>query len=256
MSHSHSSLSFAQSARACAALCNREFIRFLRQRSRVVGAFLTPLLFWFMLGMGIDGASDSAAVGIAGNFKQFFIPGMMVMGVLFTAIYSAISLIEDKNSGFYQGVRVSPLPSWVIILSKILGASMIALFQGLLLLPIAYANGLNPDLTAFASILLLFFFIGFFIASLALHFGWKIESVAGFHGIMNTVLMPMWFLSGSTFPIKSGPLYWVSKANPLTYAVSSFQEILFLKTYTGFLNALLILGGVSVVLFALNLKRR
>lgn len=246
----------SQSVLATAALCKREFIRFIRQRSRVVGALVTPLIFWIMLGMGIDGASDSSAVGLAGNFKQFFIPGMMVMGVLFTAIFSAISLIEDKNSGFYQGVLVSPLPTWSIVLSKILGASVIAVFQGSILLPIAYMNGLRPDITAFAAIVLLFFFIGFFVASLALHFGWKIESVAGFHGIMNTVLMPMWFLSGATFPIKAGVLYWISRANPLTYAVTSFHEILFKNSYQSFSFALLVLSSVSVVLFALNLKRR
>lgn len=246
----------SQSILATSALCKREFIRFLRQRSRVVGAFLTPLIFWLMLGLGIDGSSDSTAVGMAANFKQFFIPGMMVMGVIFTAIYAAISLIEDKNSGFYQGVLVSPLPTWVIILSKILGASAIAVFQGMLLLPLAYFNGLSPDLAAFGAIILLFFFIGFFIASLALHFGWKIESVAGFHGIMNTVLMPMWFLSGSTFPIRGGVLYWISRANPLTYAVTAFQEILFQNNYANFSLALGVLGGVSAVLFALNLGRR
>ncbi|MEZ4815208.1 MAG: ABC transporter permease [Bdellovibrionota bacterium] len=245
-----------QSFSAVAALCKREFIRFLRQRSRVVGAFLTPLIFWLMLGMGIDGASDSAAVGMAANFKQFFIPGMMVMGILFTAIYSAISLIEDKNSGFYQGVMVSPLATWAIVLSKILGAAFIALFQGLLLLPLVYLNGLSLSLPAFGSVLLLFFFIGFFIASLALHFGWKIESVAGFHGIMNTVLMPMWFLSGATFPIKSGPLYWVSRANPLTYAVKSFQDILFVQNYASFGLALVVLGVSSLLLFSLSMNRR
>lgn len=247
---------FSQAIWATLALCRREFLRFIRQRSRLVGAIASPLIFWLMLGLGIDDSSNSAAVGAAGNFKQFFIPGMMVMGVLFTAIFSAISLIEDKNSGFYQGVLVSPLPTWSIVLSKILGASVIAVFQGILLLPIAFLNGLRPDLCAFASIILLFFFIGFFIASLALHFGWKIESVAGFHGIMNTVLMPMWFLSGATFPIKSGVLYYVSRANPLTYAMDAFHQILFQNSYQGFLLGLSVLALSSAILFALNLRRR
>ncbi len=244
------------SVKATTALTVREVLRFLRQRSRVVGAFLTPLLFWVMLGMGIDGASEDSRVGMAANFKQFFIPGMMALGVIFTAIYSAISLIEDKNSGFLQGVIVSPLPKWSLLLSKILGASVIALFQGVLLLPLAYATGLHPGVGDFLAILLLFFFMAFFIASLALHFGWKIESVSGFHGIMNTVLMPMWFLSGSTFPIKGGPLLIAAKLNPLSYAVNSFHEILFVGSYVNFAFALWVLGGVSALLFVANLMRR
>ena len=249
-------MSFTQAFWGMWALCQREFIRFLRQRSRLVGAFLSPLLFWLLLGFGIDGASNSSAVGGAGNFKQFFIPGMMVLGVVFTAIYSAISLIEDKNTGFLQGVLVSPLPRWSLVLSKILGASFIALFQGLLLLPLSYLSGLQLSPLDFLLCLVLFFFIAFFVASLALHFGWKIESVAGFHGIMNTVLMPMWFLSGATFPIKSGPLFFISRLNPLTYAVNSFQEILFFQSHLHFALALWVLGGISSLLFIANLGRR
>jgi ABC-2 type transport system permease protein len=249
-------VSFTQAFLAMWALCVREFKRFLRQRSRLIGAFLSPLLFWLLLGFGIDGASNSAAVGTAKNFTQYFLPGMMVLGVVFTAIYSAISLIDDKNTGFFQGVIVSPLPTWAVVISKILGASFIALFQGALLLPLAYLSGLSPSFYEFCICLLLFFFIAIFIASLALHFGWKIESVAGFHGIMNTVLMPMWFLSGATFPIKAGALHFISRLNPLTYAVSSFQEILFLQSDLNLFKALWILGGMSALLIIANLGRR
>jgi ABC-2 type transport system permease protein len=249
-------MNFAKAFSATLALSLRELKRFSRQRSRIIGALLTPLLFWTLLGFGVDGASNGSSVGGAGNFKQFFVPGMMVMGVVFTAIYAAISLIEDRNSGFLQGVIVSPLPKWAMVLSKILGASLIALFQGFLLLPIAYLAGLSPGLVEFASCLLIFFVIALFVGSLALHFGWKIESVAGFHGIMNTVLMPMWFLSGATFPIKSGPLLWVSQLNPLSYAVKSFQDILFRSSFESFGQSILILVSVSAVLFMLSLLRR
>lgn len=250
-------MNFATSMRATFALSNREFLRFVRQRSRLVGAILTPLLFWVMLGFGVDGATNNnTGVGGAANFKQYFVPGMMVMGIIFTAIYSAISLIEDRNSGFLQGVIVSPLPKWAMILSKIIGASTIVVFQGVLLLPIAYLAGLQPGMLDFFACLLIFFVIGLFISSLSLHFGWRIESVAGFHQIMNTVLMPMWFLSGSTFPIRSGPLLWISRLNPLTYAVKAFQDILFHADYSQYIFSIAILLSVSVFLFAINLLRR
>lgn len=249
-------MNFSQAFMAMWSLAFRELIRFFRQRSRLIGAFLTPVLFWCLLGFGIDGSSTSdAGVGGAANFKQYFVPGMMVMAVVFTAIYSAISLIEDRNSGFFQGVIVSPLPRWSWVASKILGASLISIFQGLLLLPLAFATGLHPGITEVFAILLLFLLIAVFISSLALHFGWRIESVAGFHGIMNTVLMPLWFLSGSTFPIKTGPLSWIAKLNPLTYAVTSFQEILFHDSFAGFSVALLVVGAFSFVLFTLSLMR-
>jgi ABC-2 type transport system permease protein len=249
-------MNFVKAFSATLALSLRELKRFARQRSRMTGALLTPLLFWALLGFGVDGASNGSSVGGAGNFKQFFVPGMMVMGVVFTAIYAAISLIEDRNSGFLQGVIVSPLHKWSMVLSKILGSSLIALFQGCLLLPIAYLAGLNPSIVEFASCLVIFFVIGLFVGSLALHFGWKIESVAGFHGIMNTVLMPMWFLSGATFPIKSGPLLWASQLNPLSYAVKSFQDILFRSSFESYGQSIIILVFVSSVLFVLSLLRR
>ncbi len=249
-------MNFTKAFSATFALSVRELKRFSRQRSRIIGTLLTPLLFWALLGFGIDGASNNTSVGGAGNFRQYFVPGMMVMGVVFTAIYAAISLIEDRNSGFLQGVIVSPLPKWAMVLSKILGASFIALFQGLLLLPISYLAGMHPSLVEFASCLVIFFVIAIFVASLALHFGWKIESVAGFHGIMNTVLMPMWFLSGATFPIKSGALLWVSRLNPLSYAVGSFQDILFRSSFENYTQSMLILVLVSAVLFFLSLLRR
>ena len=248
-------MTFSRAFAAMWSLAFRELIRFFRQKSRLIGAFLTPLLFWLLLGFGIDGASNSSAVGSAANFKQFFVPGMMVMAVVFTAIYSAISLIEDRNSGFFQGVIVSPLPRWSWIASKVLGASLIAIFQGFLLLPLAFFTGLKPGLVGIFAILLLFLMMAIFISSLALHFGWKIESVSGFHGIMNTVLMPLWFLSGSTFPIKSGPLLWVARLNPLSYAVTSFQEILFHNSFEGFSMALLILTVFSSLLLGLSLLR-
>ena len=245
---------------AVGALANREFKRFVRQRSRLVGAILTPLLFWILLGFGIDsssgGGTSSSGIGGAANFKQYFVPGMMVMGILFTAIYSAISLIEDRNSGFLQGVIVSPLPKWSMLLSKILGASIIVLFQGVLLLPIAYLAGLHPGVLDFFASLVIFFVIGLFISSLSLHFGWRIESVAGFHQIMNTVLMPLWFLSGAPFPIQHGPLFLVARINPLTYAVTAFQDLLFHSDYSHYLLGIGVMVGVSLILFAINLGRR
>src|SRR5689334_20612933 len=127
------------------SLCHREIVRFLRQRHRIVGALATPLLFWLVIGAGMN-RSFSADVPGGENFLRYFFPGTILMILLFTAIFSTISVIEDRREGFLQGVLVAPVSRMSIVLGKVLGGTLLALGQGMILLILSPFVGINLTL--------------------------------------------------------------------------------------------------------------
>ncbi len=220
--------------RPCMALWKREILRFLRQPSRLVGALATPLLFWLLIGSGFGKSFQDQASGQ--NYFEFFFPGALSMSVLFTAIFSTMSVIEDRHQGFLQGVLVSPASRAAIVGAKVLGGASLALMQGLLLLLISPLAGVKLTLLMFLSVGLLLFVMALCLTGLGFLFAWKIDSVQGYHGIMNIVLMPMWMLSGSLFPItKDGDK---NKCN-IDFAKTTFEFIQnkhFCRDFTGICN--------------------
>ncbi len=214
---------------ALLALYKREILRFLRQRSRLIGALLTPLLFWFMIGGGLGDSFRSPGVGGGTeDYFQFFFPGALALSVLFTAIFSTISVIDDRHQGFLQGVLVAPVSRWVIVASKILSGASLGVLQGILLLLVARVSGFHWGLAAFLESLVLLFFMGAALTALGFVFAWKLDSVQGYHSIMNMVLMPMWILSGAVFPTEGAMsiFRWVSLLNPLSYAMRGLRDVL------------------------------
>jgi ABC-2 type transport system permease protein len=207
----------------------RDVVRFFRQRSRIVGALGTPLVFWLLLGSGL-GQSFRPETGqpLQGGYLEFFFPGALALIVLFTAIFSTISLIEDRHSGFLQGVLVAPVPRTAIVLGKLLGGTTLAVLQAavfLLLAPLAQVPLSLAALPALVGILVL---MAFSLTGLGFLFAWWLDSTQGFHAIMNLVLMPMWILSGAVFPV-SGAAAWIRglmAVNPLTYGVSALRSTL------------------------------
>src|SRR6188474_574157 len=117
------------------SLCQRELVRFLRQRNRIIGALVTPIVFWLLIGLGM-GRSFKGPAGSLGedNYLVYFFPGTVIMVLLFTAIFSTISIIEDRREGFLQSVLVAPVPRWSLVLGKVMGGSSLALFQAVLFL--------------------------------------------------------------------------------------------------------------------------
>lgn len=214
-------------------LALRELIRFFRQRTRVVGALGQPIIFWVLFGAGLHGSFNGPA-GM--SYQEYFFPGVAVMIVMFTAIYSTISIIEDRRDGFLQGVLVAPIPRASLVLGKVLGGTILAVLQAVSFLvvgPLLSLVGLAPPLesgltwhNAPAAIGFLAL-VGFSLTALGYLIAWPMESTHGFHAIMSVFLMPMWLLSGSFFPAgDSGWLSWVIRLNPLTYGTAGLRRIM------------------------------
>ena len=212
------------------ALSKREVVRFFRQPSRVVGALLTPLVFWLLIGGGVGSTFQipGQAVGAtSGGYSVFFYPGAIMMVVLFTAIFSTFSVIEDRREGFLQGVLVSPASRASIVLGKILGGTFLASFQAVLFLAIAPLVGIKLTLVGVIMAAVVIALGSFALTALGLCIAWKLTSTQGFHAVMNLLLMPMWFLSGSLFPYRDDmawPLKIAMQINPLTYVQSGLRH--------------------------------
>jgi ABC-2 type transport system permease protein len=216
--------------RASFLLARREFVRFFRQRSRVVGAVAPPLLMWLVVGSGLGRSfrPDGEAPGGVGSSLVFFFPGTIVLVVLFAAIFSTISVIEDRREGFLQGVLVSPVGPGAIVFGKVLGGTLLGALQGGALLLLLPALGLPVDPAALAGAVALLFVLAFALTSLGFLIAWSLDSTQGFHAIMNLFLIPMWLLSGAFFPASGAPpaLRAVMAANPLTYGVAALRRAL------------------------------
>jgi len=214
-----------------ATLLQREVVRFVRQKNRIMGALGTPLIFWFLIGSGFGRSFQTPSLinqeptkGL--SYLQYFFPGTIVMILLFTAIYSTISVIEDRREGFLQGVLVAPVSRWAIVLGKILGGTVLATGQGLLFLLLAPLLGIHLSLPAFLYVFLIIFLMSLGLTGLGLFFAWRMDSTQGFHAIMNLFLLPLWFLSGALFPAAGATawLAWIMKVNPLSYSVAALHR--------------------------------
>jgi ABC-2 type transport system permease protein len=215
---------------ASLALARREVVRFFRQRSRVVGAVAPPILMWVVVGSGLGGSfrpAGAAAAGVGGSLAYFF-PGTVVLVVLFAAIFSTISVIEDRREGFLQGVLVSPVGPRAIVFGKVLGGTFLGTLQGSALLVLVPALGLPFDGAALAAAAALLLVLAFALTSLGFLIAWSLDSTQAFHAIMNLFLIPMWLLSGAFFPASGAPA-WLRAAmvvNPLTYGVAALRRAL------------------------------
>lgn len=218
-----------------ASLCQRELVRFLRQTHRVIGALATPIVFWVLLGAGMGGSFQAGGSPGGGTFMEYFFPGTIAMILLFTAIFSTISIIEDRREGFLQSVLVAPVPRMAIVLGKVLGGTMLATGQGFLFLLLGPLIHVHFSAVSFLLCLAMMLVLSFALTSLGFCIAWRMSSSQGFHAIMNLFLLPMWFLSGALFPADGarGGMKWVMRANPLTYGVEGLRRALYLADSPG-----------------------
>lgn len=239
-----------------ASLASRELIRFYRQRGRIIGSLATPLLFWLFLGSGLGAAFPAPVMPGGKGYLEYFFPGIVVMTILFTSIFSTISLIEDRNEGFLQSVLVAPVSPIAMVGGKVAGGTLLSLFQGVLFLLLAPLAGFQVSLLGIGQALLAMAVISFGLTALGFYFAWKLDSVQGFHSIMNVLLFPMWLLSGAFFSVKTAPtvLKPVMYLNPLTYGLSALQDALYGTTATSSVlpygQAVLVCLAFGIVFYA------
>lgn len=236
----------------------REVVRFFRQPSRIMGVIGSPALFWLLIGSGLGSSFRLPSAPPQMDYLEYFFPGTLVLIVLFTAIFSTISIIEDRREGFLQSVLVAPISRSSLVLGKILGVTLLALIQGVLFLLLAPAINITLTFsTAFLTVGVLFL-ISFGLSALGFFIAWRMESTQGFHAIMNLVLLPMWMLSGALFPV-SGAATWLAKVmalNPVAYGVSAVRLSLYelnLNYATGLPSltlSLMVTGGFCLLTFS------
>jgi ABC-2 type transport system permease protein len=208
-------------------LWRREIVRFMRQRSRIIGVIASPIIFWLFLGSGFG--SSFKATGADGlravSYLEYFYPGTIVLTVLFTCIFSSISVIEDRQEGFLQGALAAPVTRAGIALGKVFGSATFAGIQGIILLLLAPTVGLGLGADKMLAAAIAMGVTAFGMAGLGFAFAWVSDSTQGFHAIMNLLLVPMWMLSGSVFPVSGAPwwLQGVMRANPLLYCTEAVR---------------------------------
>jgi len=232
----------------------REVVRFYRQRARVVGVILSPVLFWIVIGSGFGTSFRSGQAAGQRHYLDYFYPGTLVMIVLFTAIFTMMSVIEDRNEGFLLSVLVAPVPRAAIVLGKVLGGTTLAALQGLIFLVFAPLVGVHMTAASFGLIVLTVFLVSFALTALGFAIAWPMDSTQAFHAVINLFLIPLWLLSGALFPVSgaSSWIRWVMYANPLTYGVEALRTLMYPEAPSTFSFSFSLSASIlTLVLFAL-----
>jgi ABC-2 type transport system permease protein len=207
----------------------REVIRFYRQRSRVVGVIASPLVFWLVIGSGFGTSFRSGEAAGQQHYLDYFYPGALIMIVLFTSIFTMMSVIEDRKEGFLLSVLAAPVPRSAVVLGKVLGGTTLSAIQGLIFLVFAPLVGVHMSLLQFLLVVLVVFLVSFALTALGFAIAWPMDSTQAFHAIINLFLIPLWLLSGALFPLAgaSGWLRVLMRLNPLTYGVEALRTLLY-----------------------------
>lgn len=204
----------------------RDVIRFLRDRARIISSLGQPLLFLFVFGSGLAPAMSGLGGGRL-DFTQFLFPGILSMTVLFTSVFSAVSIVWDREFGFLKEVMVAPVSRVAVALGKVAGGSTVAMLQGALILILAPLIGIRLSWGQLIVLVGLMLLLAAVMTSFGILIAARQRTMEGFHMIMQFLLMPMFFLSGAFFPLRDVPLWmeWLAKVNPVTYGVDPMRQV-------------------------------
>src|ERR1700739_4151071 len=207
----------------------REIVRFYRQPGRVVGVLASPLVFWLVIGSGFGTSFRSGGGPGQQHYLDYFYPGALIMIVLFTSIFTMMSVIEDRKEGFLLSVLVAPVPRSAIVLGKILGGTTLAAVQGMIFLIFAPFTGVHLEPVQVLLVAVVVFLVSFSLTALGFAIAWPMDSSQAFHAIVNLFLIPLWLVSGALFPLfgASGWLRIIMCLNPLTYGVEALRGLLY-----------------------------
>jgi ABC-2 type transport system permease protein len=219
--------SFRSELRAMKIVWRRELIRFRSDRIRIVTALVQPLLFLFVLGSGLQQLSSASTHGV--NLKTFIYPGILCIAVMFTAMFSAASIVWDREFGFMREMLVAPIRRSSIVIGKCLGGATVASFQGVILICLAWAVHVPYSITLVLGIFGLQLLLAFSITAFGVMVAARIKQMQAFMGVMQMVVMPMFFISGALFPVANLPgwLAFLNRIDPLTYAVDPMRRLVF-----------------------------
>jgi ABC-2 type transport system permease protein len=219
--------SFGSELRAVRIVWKRELIRFSKERIRLVTSLVQPLLFLFVLGSGLQ---QLAAVETAGvNLKTFIYPGILCLSVMFTAMFSAASIVWDREFGFMREMMVAPVRRSSIVVGKCLGGATVAALQGLILIALAGTVGVPYVPSMMVGIFFLQLLLAFSVTAFGVMAAARVKQMQSFMGLMQMVIMPMFFISGALFPVTNLPgwLAFLNRIDPLTYAVAPMRSLVF-----------------------------
>ncbi len=207
-------------------LWRRDLVRFFRQPSRLIGALGQPIIFWLVIGSGM--AATFRMPGASIGYLQFFYPGVVLMVVLFAAIFTTVSVIEDRHQGFLQSVLAGPGSRAALVVGKALGSASVALSQVALFLALAPAAGFSLLSVNWPLLVAALALCAVGLAALGFAVAWVVDNVQGYHAIQMTLLVPLWVVSGAMFPPSPDhPGFTaVMRANPVAYAVSAARRAL------------------------------
>jgi ABC-2 type transport system permease protein len=219
--------SWRSELRAVKIVWRRELIRFINDRLRIVTALIQPLLFLFVLGSGLQQLSSSSTDGV--NLKRFIYPGILCLAVMFTAMFSAASIVWDREFGFLREMMVAPVRRSSIVIGKCLGGATVASFQGIILLCLAWAVDVPYSASLVLGVFALQLLLAFSITAFGVMVAIRIKQMQSFMGLMQMVVMPMFFISGAMFPVGNLPgwLAFLNRIDPVTYAVDPMRRLVF-----------------------------
>jgi ABC-2 type transport system permease protein len=224
----------------------RQLKHYWRSKARLLGSLGQPLLFMVAFGFGFGPMYTKASGGA--NYMDFLAPGIVSMSILFTAVFSGLEVIWDRQFGFLKETFVAPISRTEIMIGKTLGGATIAMIQGLIVLSLTYILGFRvPGIGSLVLGFVFMFLIALFFTGLGLTIASKMEDMQGFQLIMNFLIMPIFFLSGALFPLENLPpaIYFISRIDPLTYGVDGLRGVLSGISKFGIYNDLALIVGLT-----------
>jgi ABC-2 type transport system permease protein len=225
----------------------RQMKRYVRSRSRMLGAIGQPILFLLALGYGLGSVFKKAGEG---NYLQFLTPGIIVQTILFSGVFWGIQILFDKRFGFLKEMLVAPVSRFRVLFGNALGGATISLMQGVLVLVISVALGFRPYNWAYVPLsVLVMIALCLALTSFGAGLASMVEDFQGFQGINNFIIFPLYFLSSALYPLTNAPefLRIASEANPLTYCVDALRFTMIHQTHFGLTKDLIV---VTVTLVA------
>ncbi len=241
-----------QHIRVIAILWLRQLKRYYRSRARMIGSLAQPVLFLVALGFGFGPIYQKAG---GGNYIQFIAPGIIAMSIIFTAMFTGIEVIYDRQFGFLKETMVAPVPRWTIMLGRTFGGATVATLQGIIVFCIALLIGFRPENMLLAPLAIIYMaLIAVFFTAFGTAIASSMNDMQAFPLITNFLVMPLFFLSGALFPLNGLPktIQSITYGNPLSYGVDGIRGVLSGQMHFTLRLDFLVLSAFALVVLAIG----